>query len=454
MISSVDSLLQISDLQSSLEARSPTLHRLIIDLISQPDHAPETVLPEGAYTFDHFLLELKTDRFKRLTLEEKSQYRQDKIQLLEASDHDPPPWKAIKKIFKLAEAQNDTVAFGVLAARIDEQANYNGTLSRKTLEYMQRRAGRYYRRLAEASPATYVDSICEALIHVQSNLGSNSLFQPHLYGGSGQKPKYHELWKRSSRPLFSLLNQATHWSVTRFAVSRLQEDFRTELREIDPQWVRNLLFAGSGDRDAQLTFAIWLLKNVPKFEQSQFRELGFHEHLLALLDSNNREIYDYAIAYARNYARDMPTERLAKLLQSGQRNSREFALDLLKARDPRKEVDLDAWAMILSTDAGFELAKQVLRKHYTSKDLTAEWFEGFLLGRPGDQRGFSGGAIGSVAAIEFATELLVATHKPKTLGQDFFVGLLEEASKLQIDHDRPGHPNRNTKSFVGLKRVT
>ena len=46
-------------------------------------------------------------------------------------------------------------------------------------------------------------------------------------------------------------------------------------------------------------FVIWLLANVPKFDQGSFRELGLHEPVLQLLDSR----CDAARVYAAQYAR-------------------------------------------------------------------------------------------------------------------------------------------------------
>ena len=68
-------------------------------------------------------------------------------------------------------------------------------------------------------------------------------------------------------------------------------------------------------------------------------------------------------------------------------------------------------------NVGFDLAKEVLRKHYTAKDLTPDWFRQFLL-QPTN----------SHQAIQFASEYLIALHKPKSLGLDCFVALLFEAS--------------------------
>ena len=46
-------------------------------------------------------------------------------------------------------------------------------------------------------------------------------------------------------------------------------------------------------------FAVWILNNVPRFEQAAFRSLGLHEAVLRLFDSPS----DTARAYAAEYAR-------------------------------------------------------------------------------------------------------------------------------------------------------
>src|SRR5205085_1121495 len=80
-----------------------------------------------------------------------------------------------------------------------------------------------------------------------------------------------------------------------------KNDFRSLLREVEPAWVARLIGVRSQSVDE---FAVWLLTNVPKFEQSAFRQMGLHEPVLSLLDSPSEESRQWAAAYARTHARD------------------------------------------------------------------------------------------------------------------------------------------------------
>src|SRR6202022_4171253 len=100
--------------------------------------------------------------------------------------------------------------------------------------------------------------------------------------------------------LFSLLERARSDQVWEFATSALKTDFRALLREVEPAWVARLVNVGSKTIDS---FVVWILNNVPRFEQAAFRTLGLHEAVLRLFDSRSDEARAYAADYARTHAR-------------------------------------------------------------------------------------------------------------------------------------------------------
>src|SRR5262249_60505858 len=112
-----------------------------------------------------------------------------------------------------------------------------------------------------------------------------------------------DLWRRTPRPLFDLLERARCAKVRRFATEALKADFRAVLREVEPAWVARLAAVGSEAIDE---FVVWILTNVPRFEQASFRSLGLHEAVLRLFDSPSEDAAAYAANYARTYARDLP----------------------------------------------------------------------------------------------------------------------------------------------------
>src|SRR5438132_168658 len=145
--------LKLDDLRQAWNNRDPRLIRLIELLCNQSDPTPETPIRKGALTFDTFLNELKQPRFRRKTKEEQGHYRVETLKALEAPTAEVPlpdrlkvheiiltlwqsddplardyllrviaavplvygPWRAIKRIFKEAEAKNDTEVYGALA---------------------------------------------------------------------------------------------------------------------------------------------------------------------------------------------------------------------------------------------------------------------------------------------------------------------------------------------------
>ena len=240
----------------------------------------------------------------------------------------------------------------------------------------------------------------------------------------GELNKWHafaDLWRRTPRPLFGLLERARSDRVRLFAAEVLKADFRASLREVEPGWVARLVGVRSRPVDE---FAVWVLGNVPKFEQSAFRTLGLHEAVLRLFDSPADLARNYAAEYARTHARDLPVDQLIRLADNGNANVRRLASDLLQARDPRKEVGLEAWGRLLESRYGHDLAASVLRKQFGAKELTPGWFQGRLLTE-------------NEAAFSFVSKLLLQIHPAATLGPGYFVGLIEATDAK--DDDPPEH---------------
>src|SRR5438067_255355 len=149
--------LTLDDLRRAWDAQDPELADLIERLAAQPDEPPATPLREGAPTFDGFLREIRSHAFHKKPKEEQAHLRQEKVKALEAPTAEIPlpdrlrvheillalwhdgspfarsmllrviatvpliygPWRALKRIFKEAEARNDTEIWGALAARFD-----------------------------------------------------------------------------------------------------------------------------------------------------------------------------------------------------------------------------------------------------------------------------------------------------------------------------------------------
>ncbi|RUL87062.1 BRCT domain-containing protein [Tautonia sociabilis] len=463
----------IDDVRRAWEARDPVLVDLIVTIAARPDPEPEPPIREGAPTFDRAIAEIRGREFSRKPLEQQRVERMAKFRALEAPEAEVPlndrlrlfevilalwedgspfsrscllgvidrvalvygPWRALKRIFKEAEQRGDLEVFAALAARLDvAYASREHGVGRRTMGYMVRRSWRYLREIGRTLPVAYPDAASAVLARYPES------WHPSWWGSGGawlynhildhglktysrgrfsirSRPPdllthraFAEAWRRSPRPLFGLLERARSDAVRRFAADALTKDFRASLREVEPGWVVRLIASRS---EAVHDFVVWLLANVPRFEQGRFRTLGLHEPVLSLFDSPSDDARSYAAQYARTHARDLPVDRLVRLADNPSPAVRALAADLLGARDPRSEVGLDSWGRLLESEYGHELAARAIRAHFGPKELSPEWFRDRLLSSESDE------------AFEFAAELLPKLHRPDSLGADYFQGLID-----------------------------
>jgi hypothetical protein len=487
----VTTSLRLDDLRLALASQDPELVPLVEALATQQDEQPEQPVREGAPTFDEFLREIRSQAFRRKPKEEQAHYRREQIRALEAPDAEAPlpdrlrlheiisalwqdrglfartcllkviagvrltygPWRALKRIFKEAEAANDTEVFGALAARFDvAHASGDHAVSRDTLAYLVRRAWRYLRRTGTRLPVVYADTAADVLACYtdETNWGRTWVANQVFYHESREynrrrftfrePPKnllkdraFADLWRRSPRPLFALLERARSDHVRAFAVEALKADFRAVLREFEPAWVARLVGVGSKAVDE---LVVWVLTNVPRFEQGAFRALGLHDAVLRLFDSPSDAARQYAADYARTHARDLPVAELVRLVDNPSEAVRTLAIDLLQSRDPRTEVGLDAWGWLLETEHGHELAAAALRQHFGARELTPAWFKARLF-TPSEQ------------AFEFARAFLPEVHPPDKLGPGFFIDLIESLDTLpRSQAGAGGRPERGDRAQV------
>lgn len=482
----------LQHVRDALAAGDPLLVSLVEQLLAQPE-ADRPPPREGLFTFQQFLHESQSKLFRRKTLEEQAQWRMERLAALESPSAEEPlseklrvhevllelwnqgdafsrdcllqlvarlpleygPFKAFKQIFKQAEAKHDTEMLGALAARFDMAlAGGSHSVSRRTLGYLCRRGWRYLRRIGQSLPVCYVDAAVDCLVHyvdqgdfyeswifnqiffheTKAFAGAKPLFERRPRSKRAQKRPdsylkhraFADLWKRSPRPLFTLLERAQCELVRDFAASALKSDFRAALRDVEPAWAARLVSVGSASVDQ---FVVWILDNVPKFEQGKFRELGLHEAVLRLFDSRSPAAQKYAASYARTHARDLPTEQLILLANQAHEDVRKLAIDLLLSRDPRKEVGLEAWGRLLETPLGHATAASVLRKQFGAAELTPEWFAERLLSPHAQGR-------------SFARERLPQLHPSKQLGVEYFTSL---ADRL----DPANHAHQDAAVFIG-----
>lgn len=465
--------LRMDDVRLSWQARDPELSELVFQLaIQEDDDTSEPPPREGSLTFARLLAEMQSREFRRKPHDEQAIIRVERFRALEAPDAEVPPperlrlhevilalwenngpyaratllriiakvpftygpWKAFKTIFKEAEARDDTEVFGALAARIDgETFGLSDGAGSRTIAYLSRRAWRYLRRVGRERPACYADVASDVLAryHDGTNWRNTWVANHIFFHGTGEYDRSHfrfkrhpsglndrafpDLWKRSPRPLFGLLERAESDRVREFAADCLKADFRASIREVEPGWVARLVDTRSQPVDE---FVVWVLNNVPRFEQAAFRSLGLHEAVLRLFHSPYDAARAYAADYARTHARDLPVEVLVELADNSHDAVRRLAADLLQGRDARKDVGLEAWGKLLESRYGHELAAATLRKSFGAKELTPDWFRERLFTR-------------NFEAFKFISTFLLQTHPANTLGTDYFLGIIEAGDRRE-----------------------
>lgn len=463
----MDPSITLADVNRAWHSRDPSLARLICELARATE--PWKPVRKDALTWRSAFSKHRSWKFTRLAPEERRQVRVADWTALEADDAEVPlpdrlqlhgsiltlwndggpwardqllevvrdvplrlgPWRGLKRVFKEAEVAGDLEVYGALAARFDYAlANRDsGDVSKKTLAYLVRRAWRTLRRIGVRLPATYPDAASEVLRNYPDRCRmQNTWIANHVLfheEGSYTRTRFRrthwrspvtlrhrafpDAWRRSPRPLFTLLERARSEAVRGFAVTSLRSDFRTQLREVEPEWVVRLIGVRSASVDS---FVVWLLDEVPKFEAGTFRDIGLHTAVLALLDSSAKDAAAWAASYARTHARDLPLDHLIRLANGDHDAVRRLARDLLRDRDARKEVGLDGWGRLLGTRYGHDLAATALREHFGASELTLAWFEDRLLS--GDRK-----------VVDFASALLPKVHPKKKVPLTFWEGLLD-----------------------------
>lgn len=466
----MDSADALAAVRRALEVRDPELPRLLTALVTARDKAPAVPPRDGALTWARFQAELRSEAFRKKGRAERAALRVARMQALEAPDAEVPlpdrfkaheilmalwqdesavsrtillecvrtvplrwgVWRALKQIFKDAELRGDWEMYGTLAGSFDAAlANraQTGEVARGTLAYLVRRAWRTLRRMAVQLPAAWPDAAVDVLrAYPPETQFTRTWIANHIFfHGSKEYTRrrfkfrrspsnllkdraFPELWKRSPRPLFRLLETGRADTACSFAAESLKTDFRAALREVEPAWVARLIGVQKASVDA---FVVWLLNNVPRFEQGAFRTLGLHDPVLMLLDSPSDEARAYAAAYARTHARDLPLDALVRLANNRTEAVRALARDLLHDRDPRRDIGLEAWGQLLGTSFAHDLAAAAIRKHFGARELTPAWFRERLL-------------TDNHKVFQFASDLLLKVHTTQSLGSAFFCGILED----------------------------
>lgn len=459
------------DIERAWALKDPALAEYVVAMASSTDPEPQQPLPEQTPNFDRFLQHIFSAEFRAQPYQQQWQYRVEQIHLLEHSPHLPPrlrlyglllllwsdgsayargvllqiirdlplvygPWKALKHLFKVAEQTDDFQLLAEIAVRVDAaRPPPQHAISAPTLTYLRLRAWRYLRRLGAQLPVCYPEAAAHFLAaYPEDTAWADTWIANHIwyhdkqdYGKErfGYVPRnasmlkhraYGTTWQREPEPLLRLLSVARAERVREYAADALRHDFKVVLREVDVRTLQRLA-AVPVESPAIDLLLVWLLKNAPKFEQQQFRQLGLHALVIGLLESPADVAQDYACDYAKVHARDLPTATLVRLADNRQSAIRQLAQQLLLERDPHT-VGLAAWGELLDSRYGSSVAGKVLRQHFGRDHLTPDWYRQRLLS-------------GNAHSLQFVRQYLFEMYPLADLGTDYFVDTLNALFTVQ-----------------------
>ena len=373
-------------------------------------------------------------------------------------------WRGLKYIYKAAEYEQDYEIFAPIAAKVDlhrfdQSARDSVSLATKT--YMSLRAWRYLRKLGQQMPAGYIEAAVSVLasydetmtvgqlpqinswvlnhicFHNSADYGVNR-FHSHtprkLFDNKGRAFK--EAWQRDAEPLIRLLATAKNEAIRQFSTDSLKHDFKIQMRDVSCETIQ-YLSAGYAHSQARDEMIVWLIEQSPHFEKSKFVPLGLHEVVLKLLHSNHSAAYQYAIDYAKSYAQALPLSELMMLAVSDHEPVRSFAINIILSRHPVNDIGVSGWGQLLDTSYHHSIAAEQLSKHFTRRDLTAEWFFERLIS---NQR----------YSTRFAIRRLPELYSAQELGVEYFIRLA-----VQLDTSTDSDSNYLCMNFAlqELKRL-
>ncbi|RKH39628.1 hypothetical protein [Corallococcus sicarius] len=493
--------LSAADLERLARAEAPDLAEAVLAFLDQAEPPSDTPLPQGALDFDALralLAQAQQQGEKRSRREASHEAWQrflaqkdvplparfalaDLLVSLYEKNSEPARaalltlareaplkfglWAGLKRIYKLAEARHDAEMFGVLAWRFDTErgSHRSREVGAGTLTYLQRRAWRFLRQLGAAVPELYPQFAVEVLRHYTPDTSWSSCWVAHHvwahnsrnYSASRfsiQPPSdmvkqrmYPDAWKRSPDALMRLLDTCGSDPAAKFAIQGLRKDFPEALRKVTPAWLDRLARRPLGSAH---DFLVETLQGSPEFHQGKLRAAGLHDAVLALLLSPSDKARAYAIEYARGHAQDLPADRLAELVETGEDDVKAFAAATLEKRKPR-ELGLELLGRLLTPKPTAGFAGKALEQSFDRAEITQDFLRELMLGTQEQLKWATGYVSSKYAAGEmpaaFWKQLLteakrssrqrivedtamkaLGTYKPADIGPEWLLDLVSQ----------------------------
>ena len=304
-------------------------------------------------------------------------------------------WRGMKSIYKRVEENHDVEMFGVLAYRFEGQfrepsygmnsrLSSTGEVKGETIGYMQRRAWRYLRQLGNSFPDLFVEYAVQVLRHYPPShrhygncIGNQVWARQDVIDGRWirgvpedlKKRACDEAWKKSSAPLFSLLEDSRHPSVCEFAIRSLQKDFESELSDVSVEWLNRLASKRVSTLDK---FLVELIQARPEFHGSKLKSLGLHDAAINMMFSGDENARKFGVEYANNYAMDLDTDKLMQLSTVRSEPTKGFVLARLDALSS-KELGIDRVVQMLLISSLKSVGQKKL-EGFAPADLTEKHY--------------------------------------------------------------------------------
>ena len=479
----------LEDIKSAIEKRDPAFIEKFNNFMNQPDPSPPENAPEGSMSFYDLRSQLTGywNLYKYNPGEERMQYRnevwakylaqefplpprlyldsvfldlyeedhewgrQTLLRLISSMQLKWGPWRAFKRIFKIAEQRNDYEMLGAIASRMDtiSAANeYGHEVTTGTTSYLRRRGWRFLRRVGQGMPSIYPYAASQfmrwypdwnydnwsdktkltklwILNHIFFHNHKNS-YEGRQYGRASfnygtywnempteltKHSAFSESWKTSPEPLLDLLLLCRADRVAKFCIEGLQTHFKARLRELDLQFLIRL---GQRPLGTVQSFVMELIKENPSWQKGKFKELGLHELIIDhFLISPNSDVREYAITYTRDYSDALTIAQMMVWLESEHSDLQEFALSLLAKKDAREDLGLDTIQKLCLLSQSRDLAKKKLKKGFRPSEIPLEWFKPILFND-------------DYYLIQFGLEYLKKEFPAKLLTAQWFQSLLQD----------------------------
>jgi len=434
-----------TDVERAIKDRDPQLGDLLVRYLDQDDPTPgkaelptaadlerddweyaDPDLPEGAATLARLRQQVADQVMRGKTATERKLARREAWDAAMASPYTPPRlrlgailvevyqqgdaagraalahvfakgrlgwgvWRAIKTIYKLAEASHDVRMLGVIGCRFDLLAStprQGSEIGAGTMIYLRRRVWRYLRRVGQAVPDAYPTFAVEVLRHYPAGIGAYqaSWVAANIWGhaslrgqrvGTFRPPTsldaraFPDTWKVSPAPLLRLLDQAHNDLVIQFAINALRADHPLALRAIEPAWLARL---GRRPSAALHSFVVSLFKDSAELHQSRLRALGLHDVVLGWLRSPAQDARAYALEYATAHAPDIGVDELVALLgNNAAAEVVKFASSRLEAM-PAQTIGAAVLARLLRENATRDWATVRFAQAFRPTDLDVDTF--------------------------------------------------------------------------------